>query len=610
MDIPELPLFDMFWERGIFLKKWIDWFQNHSLRFKMVSLLFVVVVILQVLNGCICISLVSGKFEETISQANLATVRQMSLNLNRAMTDIVKEMVPIREKIMNHQVSANREISFNDYISRNITYQEQFNSMIAENENYQFIHSMIILDEAGKENYVFCKDEYLILKNENIFQKVLNDNELTKFCNWGHVVQVDYFFDDTDKEIISIIMPIYQYNNIISLLIVNLEVNAIEKHLERLGDSDHTLFLQLNETDVITKDKGKWEEYREAEQEKIRKSEKWENVENVGNNVIMSSELEMNSWRLSMMVPQSSISSNAGVLSKYIIFVIITTGIVLLFCVSNIVYIVTKPIKKMTEIMEANRHTRQINYRFRAKYRDEVGVLAETYNKLMDEISQLMIDIEKEQIQNRKTYQKMLQMQIKPHFLYNTLEAAKFLVEMGDPNGIEMLTTIGKFYKSSLSNVDEYITVAEEVEHLKYYLKILKLRYSSKYDYAVQVSKEIEKNEMIRFSLQPLVENAIYHGIKQKRKKGFVKVLGYIENQMVHLVVWDNGAGIAEDKLEKIRKQLQSVDREISPDHIGIINVHQRIQVRYGEAYGLAIDSEEGEFTRVEMVLPIKRREE
>lgn len=590
------------------MKKLVEWFQNHSLRFKMVSMLLVVVVILQVFNGCICISLVSEKFEENISEANLATVRQMSFNLNRAMMDILNEMVPIRETIFNNQASANKQEQFHEYISRNIIYQEQFNELIAANDNYQFIHSMLILGEDTRETYIYNKEGPLILKNENLFEKVLEDHELVKACYWGQTKTADYFWTDRQEKIISIIMPVYQYNQIRNLLVVNLEEEAIEKYLKKLGGADSLLVLQIGGEDVITDNQEVWEDYGGEKQKNIIESAGQAHIINVGSDVITSSVLELNQWRLSMVVPQSSISGNMEVLLHYIILVVITTGLILLLCVTNIIYIITKPIKRMTEIMEANRHTREINYRFHAKYKDEVGVLANTYNKLMDEITQLMADIEKEQVENRKTYQKMLQMQIKPHFLYNTLEAAKFLVEMGDPNGVEMLTTIGKFYKSSLSSVDEYVTVAEEIEHLKYYLQILKLRYSSKYDYTIQVAEEIGKNEMIRFSLQPLVENAIYHGIKQQRKKGFVKILGYLREEQVHLVVWDNGAGIPKEKLEEIKNNLDDQIQVSSPDHIGILNVHQRIRVRYGAPYGLSIDSEESEFTRVDMILPVKER--
>lgn len=593
-----------------FLRKWVKWFQNHSLRLKMVLMLFTMVIVIQVINSFIFMYMFSDKFEENIYEANFATTQQISLNLNRAMVDIVSEMVPIREEIRNKGFFFNNDEETNDYINHYLLYQPLFNQLVASDDNYQFVHSAIILEGESRQQYLYTKDAHLNLNGEDLFQKILNENKLDEQCHWSKIVKADYFFLGRKEELITILMPIYYYKNVKDLLIVNLDVEAIRKYLVKMGGNDNGLLLQINETDWIYGTEKNRDFYGESKKEKPTYFETANEINEVGNNVIMTSQLSINKWKLSMIVSKRSIADNVGVLSKAIMLVMVTTALILLFCISNIVFTVTKPIKKMTEIMEANRHTRGIKYRFHAKYNDEVGVLAETYNKLMDEIQQLMVDIEKEQIQNRKTYQRMLQMQIKPHFLYNTLEAAKFLVEMGDPNGVKMLTAIGKFYKVSLSGVENIVTVEEEMEHLSYYLQILKLRYSSKYDYSIQIEPDILKNEMIRFSMQPLVENAIYHGIKQKRQKGFVKVLGYAQEQRIHLVIWDNGAGIEKGKLNEIRQKIR--ESEIIPlsEHIGIINVHQRIHMRYGESYGLDIESEEGEFTRVEIVLPIKRREE
>lgn len=591
------------------VKKLKRWFQNHSIRFKMIVMVFGVVAVLQVLNAFVFTATVSSKFQDNISQANLQTTEQMAFNLNRAMDDIVSGMVSIREEMLSNQFSVVDEGAENNYIARNISYQSRFNQLMSADENYRFIHSMLILNE--KDHYSYTRDEYqyLTLTQDSIFQKVVEGNSLRGLCNWSAVVPADYFFAGMEGQLISIIMPIYRYGVIKELLIVNLKVEDIRTYLLKLGDTD-CLLLQFDDKDLIYGREGDWEAFSPEEQEAFSAFEGWSPVESREGYVLTSSRLETNRWKLSMLVSQASMNDNAGMLTKYLVVIILTTGIVIVLCLSYIVLIVTKPIQKMIRVMESNRQTRQITYRFHAKYRDEVGVLAETYNKLMDEIQELMADIEREQIQSRKTYQKMLQMQIKPHFLYNTLEAARFLVEMGDPSGPVMLDTIGKFYKTSLSGEDDYTTVAEEIEHLTYYLQILKFRYRSKYDYDIQVAEEIAENEVVRFSLQPLVENAIYHGIKQKREKGFVKVLGYQEENQIHLVVWDNGAGMGKETLEKIRRKLQLSAKKNDADHIGIVNVHQRIRMRYGESYGLSLESELDEFTRVEMILPVKKRME
>lgn len=588
------------------MKSCVKWFQNHSLRFKMVVMLLAVVLILQVLNGLIFTSIVSKKFEENISESNLATVRQMAINLNQAMEDIVNEMVPIRDEVLSQQFLTEGEVAPDDYITQSIVYQELFNRLISADSNYQFINSMLILGSGG-QSFSYVLDEYLQLNGENHFQKILEDHQLSKQCQWGSVLEDSYFFTREKEKIISIIMPVYLYGEVKNLLVVNLKLDAVLRYLEELSGSEDTLLLQLNEKDIVFGNRKSGQEFGTEEKRFFMNYKEREEVENLGGYVVMSSSLSINQWKLSMITAKSSISSSAKVLSQFIISIIFTTCIVLIICVSYIVFIVTRPIKKMTEIMEANRHTRQINHRFHPRYKDEVGVLASTYNQLMDEVQQLMGDIEKEQIENRRTYLKMLQMQIKPHFLYNTLEAAKFLVEMGDPNGVEMLTTVGKFYKLSLSGIYDRVKISEEIEHLTCYLQILKIRYHSKYDYAIEVADEILDHEIIKFSLQPLVENAVYHGIKQKRKKGFIKILGYEEAGDVVLSIWDNGIGIEQQKLQEIQTKIkQSADIQAA-EHIGILNVHKRIHMQYGNSYGLTVSSEQGEYTRVEVRLPGKK---
>ncbi len=136
------------------MKRWMEWFQNHSLRFKMVLLLFAVVVVLQLFNGLVFTSIVSNKFEENISESNLKTVQQMAINLNQAMEDIVDEMVPIRDEVLSRQILNDGEEDSNDYISQYIVYQGMFNQLIAADNNYQFINSMLILN--GRPELYLC----------------------------------------------------------------------------------------------------------------------------------------------------------------------------------------------------------------------------------------------------------------------------------------------------------------------------------------------------------------------------------------------------------------------------------------------------------------------
>ena len=585
------------------MKKLHLWFPNRSLHFKMISLIFVVVLALQVLNGFLFAKIVSERMEENVIKANQVAVEQISVNLNQALVNVVNCMVSVRSEVIDELFSVNER----NYVNQDIRYQELFNDMLAENDNYALVHSMLILDSYRERTYYYVKEGSYVPNFSGLFQRVLQDNSLEKQCCWSGFMAEDYFFvnGSAQKTLVSIIMPVEQNGEIKELLLVNLETEALGEYLKIETETENLLFLQMTETDYLT-GPGEKPETEEQMTELLAKFPDWNEIDTIDGYWVMSSNVTCNSWKLSILIPEGIISQNAGVLSSYIFTITMTTGIVLVLGVALIVFMVTKPLKKMTQIMEANRHCRQMNYRFHARYRDEVGVLAETYNKLMDEIGLLMKEIEQEQIESRKAYQRMLQMQINPHFLYNTLETARFLVEMGDPGGTKMLEAIGKFYKLSLSGVKDVVSIQEELEQLECYLQILKLRYSSKYEYSIDVQKEVLDKEIVRFSLQPLVENAVYHGIKQKRGKGFIKVMGYQEEQDICMVVWDNGAGIPEEKKREIQKQLERKEKEPLSEHIGIFNVHQRIRMHYGNGYGLKVESAEGEFTRIEIRIPLK----
>lgn len=588
------------------MKRLLKWFNNHSLRFKIVILLFGMVLFLQNINGIIFYSIITEKFERNINESNLAMVNQMSTNINRVLEDIVTKMMPIKNEVTSRQYVDNDKESNHTYALKSVVYQELFNELISYGDNYQFVNSMFILSDDGR-NYYYTLYEYMKINNEPIFKKIKADNTIDKKCYWSPLEDETYFFLKGKEKLVSIIMPIYKYSQIESFLIVNLNVDELEKYLKTISGSkeiDNQILIQVRDGGILSYDDIKEKIAKVGELKKLFQKNERSEIE-LGNDFsVITKKLEINNWKLSMITPLSSIRSTTKDRAQFVLIIIISTGIIMLTGVSFIVLIITRPIQKMTEIIEANRHTRTLNHRFHVKYNDEVGVLADTYNHLMDEITELMVEINKEQIQNRKNYFNMLQLQIKPHFLYNSLEAVKFLVEMKDPKSVEMITTIGRFYKLSLNGINDKIEIREEIEQLSCYLQILQMRYSSKYTYEISVPEEIMQYEIIKFTLQPLVENSIYHGIKQQRKKGIIKIIGVKESDGILIKVWDNGIGISPEKLMEIRSKLAHPQKNETKDHIGIINVHQRLIVQYGEEYGLEIDSVLDEYTEVRVKLP------
>jgi two-component system sensor histidine kinase YesM len=207
-----------------------------------------------------------------------------------------------------------------------------------------------------------------------------------------------------------------------------------------------------------------------------------------------------------------------------------------------------------------------------------------------------------EQRQKRKSELKALQAQINPHFLYNTLDSIIWMAEWGKNKEVVLMTSsLAKLLRQSISNQNELVRVEEEVEYTRSYLTIQKMRYKDKLEYEIQVDEEVLGKKIPKLVLQPLVENAIYHGIKYKETKGLVRIEGYRDGPHMVLKVSDDGIGMTEEQLSKIFEKREIDTRR---NGVGVLNVHERIQLYHGKEYGLKFHSKEGQGTMVEVHIP------
>lgn len=258
--------------------------------------------------------------------------------------------------------------------------------------------------------------------------------------------------------------------------------------------------------------------------------------------------------------------------------------------------------------------------RFFYPYRDEVGSLARSFNYMIGEIQSLVRkqeetieELKRErdyvaevQKQKRKAELNALQTQINPHFLYNTLNAITWQAADQGAEEISILSnSLGKFFRLSLSKGAEVITLKDELEHVSSYLDIQSIRYHSKLHYEIAVEERWRELKIIKLILQPLVENSIYHGIKEKPGAGRIRISAkpVDDGGQLMLIVWDDGLGIGVEKLAVINEGLKNgvTDRT---EGYGIYNVNERIRLFYGSAYGLRYESKEGEWTKAVLTVP------
>lgn len=300
-------------------------------------------------------------------------------------------------------------------------------------------------------------------------------------------------------------------------------------------------------------------------------------------------------------------------------------GIVL---VSRIcVLFLTKPLKNLSDVMQRAKGD-GLKERFLYPYPDEIGALSESYNDMLDEINRLVDSLnehiealveEKERVKEEQQKKKIaelkaLQSQINPHFLYNTLNTITWqAVEHEDYETSRISSALGKFFRIVLSDGEMIIPVKKEVEHVTSYLEIQKIRYLDRFTYTIDIPEDLMNYNVIKLIIQPLVENSIYHGIKLKRQPGVITISARMVwkngESCICFCVYDNGIGIVPHELEEMNRCLKS--REVKrTDGYGIFNVNERIQLYYGEKYGLAYESVSGEWTKAVIVLPIVDRTE
>jgi two-component system sensor histidine kinase YesM len=240
---------------------------------------------------------------------------------------------------------------------------------------------------------------------------------------------------------------------------------------------------------------------------------------------------------------------------------------------------------------------------------DEITELGLSFNIMIGKIKELLDSKIKEQDNLKKAELRALQAQINPHFLYNTLDTIIWMAESKKTDQVvEIVTALSSFFRISLSKGMDWITIGEEVERIRNYLTIQKMRYHDILDFKIEVDEAVADNTILKLILQPLVENALYHGIKNKRQGGMISVRAKRKGvDEILLEVEDDGIGLTPEKLAQLRADLNDDSGDIKLESgYGIGNVNNRIRLYYGKQYGLSLQSAYNAGTCVTLVIPAK----
>ncbi|QNU67034.1 sensor histidine kinase [Ruminiclostridium herbifermentans] len=282
-------------------------------------------------------------------------------------------------------------------------------------------------------------------------------------------------------------------------------------------------------------------------------------------------------------------------------FIIVASILVNIFVTESI----TKPIRTLCD-KTAMVAGGDFTTRTTCDNHDELSILSDSFNDMASKLEQQVKSIKLEQENLRHMESKLLQTQINPHFLYNTLDTIIWLIE-GDKNkeAIDMVVSLSEFFRIVVSKGKDFITVREEETHIKSYLQIQQSRYKDILDYEINIPEELYGYQILKLTMQPIIENSLYHGIKMLRAIGKITVTGEILDGIIYFHVIDNGIGMDEQKLSALRKEIERPGSKQSSG-FGLANVNKRIKLNYGNNYGLTIQSTKGKGTDITIKIPAR----
>lgn len=402
--------------------------------------------------------------------------------------------------------------------------------------------------------------------------------------------------------------------NRIGIIVVNLDDRVIKNVLDKIdfgAKSKSSIFLLDQDNKIAYKNENNLLKNIDSKTLDLINKKNGQILENINGDryFIIAHTSKYSNWRIIWFIPYKALVVKA-IEIRNTIFIITFICIVIAFVISiTLASNITSPINHLMLDMNRVQHG-DLNVRVDYHNFYELGRLSDNFNNMIAEIKDLIEKVYREQNAKRKAEIKVLETQINPHFLYNTLDSIKWVAILQKADNVgSMITNLVRLLQISLSGGNEFIDVAHEVEHVKNYLEIQRFRYNDRFSVIFRINDEILNYKTLKIILQPLVENALFYGIEPKKAKGTIVISGGIENNNLFFAIEDDGVGIDCSSIEELLKW-QDNSKNRMYKGIGIKNIDERIKLYFGEEYGLEFTSKPGMGTKVKINMPLIQKEE
>jgi two-component system sensor histidine kinase YesM len=425
-----------------------------------------------------------------------------------------------------------------------------------------------------------------------------------------------YYYDNTKKDTMSIsalypIRDIFYNNRLLGIVIGNLNVKKISSIIQRLQKSNkERIYLMDNNQLIFTSEHEQSIEFNKFIFDKINKERNGFIIDRIDGkkSLLMYTTSQVNNWKIIMTVPIELLTEKVRKFRNLIMIILLITIPIIWVITYMISNKIMRPINllmnRMAIVEIGDFKINSLDDNYQEDSYQEIKVLSSRFNVMIERIGQLIDKTYKIELEQKESQLRALQARINPHFLYNSLQTIKSMAMLGLTKDISnMVTSLGFLFRYAIEKEDYMVTVQDEMDHARHYLKI-QLRWLHKQcSIEYNVDQSIMDSLLPRLTVQPIVENVFRHGFTQFKNDNIIKISGWQENGQVILEIWDNGVGMSPQRLQQVRDNLETLKDDIGKS-IGLRNVHNRLVLKYGKEFGVRLNSVEGKWTKVTLIFP------
>ncbi|OOM74928.1 sensor histidine kinase [Clostridium sp. BL-8] len=580
------------------MKRIIKWFKNASIQYIIsVSFTVIAVVGMIIVGGGLYLRYINST-EEMISENNKSILEQVNLNLDNYLRNMMKVSDTTYYNVIKKKDIATDSLDK----EMDLLYETNKDSLI----------SISVFSEDGQvvaASPVGQLKSSVDPRESDWFSKAMSRKENLHFST-PHVQNLFVDLDNKYHWVVSLSRAVELTSNkktTFGVLLVDMNFSGIEQIcknvnmgktgyvylIDREGEIIYHPRQQLIYSNLIQENNPNEAAYDDGDHiETFQGEKRLVTVKTVG----------YTGWKIIGVTPMADITSDYYQMKVFAAFIMFFAIFILVFLNMFVSSRIANPVKSLERsVKRLENGEKDVEILISGSY--EVQHLGKAIKSMVNQMHLLMDNIMAEQESKRKSELNALQAQINPHFLYNTLDSIIWMIENENYDGaIIMVTALARLFRISLSKGKNIITVKDEIEHARNYLTIQNIRYKNKFTYSIDVDEDVLNLASIKLIVQPLIENAIYHGMEFMGGDGEILVKAYIEKNDLFIDVIDNGLGMPQEVADTLLTSESKIEKKSSG--IGLKNVNERIQLYFGKRYGLEIYSEPDEGTTIRIHMP------